>query len=131
MSSRADFSVLIVKIVILYQYSFFYQQEFHWFVISTTLLMSVIMYRGFRDNWPYYSDFMNKLMSLVTGIFVWGNVVLVIVKILENTEFDGGLQIYFLGLPLVSLMIVYAKDERIKLLNSNINNFQRGEDIAL
>lgn len=89
------------------------------------------MYRGFRDNWPYYSDFMNKLMSLVTGIFVWGNVVLVIVKILENTEFDGGLQIYFLGLPLVSLMIVYAKDERIKLLNSNINNFQRGEDIAL
>lgn len=100
-------------------------------MISTTFIMSVIIYQGFRNNWPYYSDYMNKLMSLVTGIFVWGNIVLIIVKLLESTEFDGGLQIYFLGLPLVSLMIVYSKDERVKLLNSNINNFQRGEDIAL
>jgi hypothetical protein len=122
-TSRADFGVLIVKIVILYQYSFFYQQENHWFVISTTFIMSFIIYKGFRDNWPYYSDYMNKLMSLVTGIFVWGNFVLIIVKLLEHTEFDGGLQIYFLGLPLVSLMICYSKDERVKLLNSNINNF--------
>lgn len=130
-SSRADFTVLIVKIVILYQYSFFYQRENHWFVITTTFIMSFIMYQGFRNNWPYYSDYMNKLQMVCTGIFVWGNTVLIIVKLLENTEFDGGLQIYFLGLPLVILMIMYSKDERVKLLNSNINNFQRGEDIAL
>jgi hypothetical protein len=85
--------------------------------------MSLIIYKGFRDNWPYYSDYMNRLMSLVTGLFLWGNFVLIIVKILEKTEFDGGLQIYFLGLPLVGLMIVYSKDERIELLNRNINNF--------
>lgn len=91
MSSRADFGVLIVKIVILYEYSFFYQQENHWFVISTSFLMSVIIYKGFRDNWPYYSDYMNKMMSLVTGIFVWGNTVLIVVKLLEHTQFDGGL----------------------------------------
>ena len=60
-------------------------------MISTTFIMSFIIYKGFRDNWVYYSDFMNKLMSLVTGLFLWGNFVLIIVKILENTEFDGGL----------------------------------------
>ena len=93
--------------------------------------MSVIMYKGYRDNWPFYSDYMNKLMSLVTGLFVWGNTCLIIVKLFEKTDFDGGVQIYFLGLPLVSLLIVYSKDERIKLLNSNIDSFQRGEDLAL
>jgi hypothetical protein len=41
------------------------------------------------------------------------------------------LQIYLLGLPLVGLMIVFGKDERVELLNRNINNFQRGEDMAL
>jgi hypothetical protein len=52
-------------------------------------------------------------MSLVTGLFLWGNFVLIVVKLLEKSEFDGGIQIYFLGLPLVGLMIVYGKDERI------------------
>jgi hypothetical protein len=56
---------------------------------------------------------MNRLMSLVTGLFLWGNFVLIIVKLLSKTDFDGGLQIYFLGLPLVGLMIVFGKDERV------------------
>jgi hypothetical protein len=105
--------------------------ENHWLVISTTFIMSLIIYKGYRDNWPYYSDYMNRLMSLVTGLFLWGNFVLIIVKILDGTQFDGGLQIYLLGLPLVGLMIVFGKDERVELLNRNINNFQRGEDMAL
>ena len=77
-TSRPDFAVLIVKIVMLYEYAFFYEDKYHWFVILTTLMMAIIMYKAYRDNWPYYSDYMNRLMSLVTGIFVWGNFVLVI-----------------------------------------------------
>lgn len=90
-TSRPDFAVLIVKIVLLYEYGFFYQPQNHWFLILSTFLMSLIMYKGFRDNWPYYSDFMNRLMSLVTGLFLWGNFVLIIVKLLQDSEFDGGI----------------------------------------
>jgi hypothetical protein len=61
-TSGPDFAVLIVKIVILYEYSFIYQEKNHWFLIITSFLMSLIIYKGFRDNWPYYSDYMNKLM---------------------------------------------------------------------
>ncbi len=82
-SSRPDFVVLVVKLLILYMFSFFYQQQYHWFVISATFIMSLIIYKGYRDNWPYYSDYMNRLMSLVTGLFVWGNFVLIIVKLLS------------------------------------------------
>ena len=84
-TSRPDFAVLVVKLVLLYQFSFLYQPENHWLVISTTFIMSLIIYKGYRDNWPYYSDYMNRLMSLVTGLFLWGNFVLIIVKILDGT----------------------------------------------
>lgn len=74
---------------------------------------------------------MNKVQFCFTGIFLWGNIVLVLVKLLENSEFNAGLKIYFLGLPLVICLIIYGKDERVNLLMENINNFQKGEFIAL
>lgn len=74
---------------------------------------------------------MNKYFCVMTGIFLWANILLIIVKILEYTEFDGGLQIYFLGLPLVVALVLYDKDKRVELLVKNINNFQRGEEVAL
>lgn len=41
--------------------------------------MSIIVYKGYRDSWTYYSDYMNRLMSLLNAVFVWGNLVLVVV----------------------------------------------------
>ena len=38
---------------------------------------------------------------------------------------------YFLGLPLIVGLIIFDKDERVKLLLKNINNFQKGEEVAL
>lgn len=67
----------------------------------------------------------------MTGIFLWANLLLIIVKILEHTDFTGGLQIYFLGLPLIVALVVFDKDKRVELLVKNLNNFQRGEEVAL
>jgi hypothetical protein len=59
---------------------------------------------------------MNKFFSVLNGIFFWANLVLFIAKILENTDFTGALQLYFLGLPLVIGSIIFTKDARMKLL---------------
>lgn len=67
----------------------------------------------------------------MTGIFLWGNILVVIVKILEHTDFSAGLEIYFLGVPLVIALVLFDKDKRVELLVKNINNFQRGEEVAL
>jgi hypothetical protein len=86
---------------------------------------------NYRRNWPYYNDNINKLHCLLTCIFLWSNLILLICKILEKTDFSGGLQLYFLGLPIIVALIYFEKDERNSILLVNISNFQRGEEIAL
>lgn len=67
----------------------------------------------------------------MTGHFLWQNIILTLCKILEHTEFSGGLEIYFLGLPLIAGLIIFEKDSRLELLMKNINNFQTGEEVVL
>ena len=112
-------------------YSLLWEPQYNWLVIIITFIIQWIPYMGFRYNQPYYSDYMNRLWCVCISMFIWGNCILVILTLLINTTFDGGLQIYFLGLPLVGLMEAYRKDDRVALLNKNINSFQRGEEVAL
>lgn len=126
-----DVGILITNIFLLAVYSFFYQPQMQWFCIFLTVINSWVLYNGYRTDWPYYSDYINKMFFVITGLFHWGNLVLIVVEFLQPTTFSGGLQIYFLGIPLTMLIIIYSKDERVELLNKNINNFQRGEDMSL
>ena len=73
---------------------------------------------------------MNVFFCALTALFLWGNLVLFLAKLLEKTDFSGALQLYFLGLPLVIGLVIFDRDDRVNLLLQNINNFQRGEDVA-
>ena len=67
----------------------------------------------------------------MTGIFLWTTFCQIIIKTLERTSFDGGLQIYLLGIPLVIAIIVSSPDKKMQVLTTNINNFHKGEEVAL
>ncbi len=95
------------------------------------LVLSYIAYRNFRYEWPYYNDTLTKFYCCLTGVFLWGNINLLIIKIIETSDYSGGFQLYFLGLPLLVALIIFEPDERVQLLLKNINNFDSGEDIAL
>ena len=86
---------------------------------------------NYRIKWPFYKDYMTLYVSCLTGIFFWGNLTLIFGKILENTHFEGILEIYFLGLPIILFLIIFAPDERINLVHKNINNIQNGEEMSL
>lgn len=90
-----------------YLYTFVGKQEYHWFLIAFLLITSIIGYTNYKNNWPFFNDKMNIFHSVLTGIFLWGNFVVVIAKILESTTFDGALQLYFLGLPLITGLIIF------------------------
>jgi hypothetical protein len=130
-NSRADVFIILMKITLIYLFAFLARKEYHWFIIAALLIVSFTAYFNFRNNWPYYSDRMNKFFCVLTGTFLWANVALFIAKILEQTRFSGALQLYFLGLPLIIGLIIFDRDERVKLLLKNINNFQKGEEVAL
>ena len=109
--------------MLIYIFAFLPYVAYHWFIIVVLLIVSFVAFFNYRNNWPYYSDKMNKFFCILTGLFLWANLVLFLAKVLENTDFSGALQLYFLGLPLIIGLIIFDKDERAKLLLKNINNF--------
>lgn len=129
-TSRADVFIVIMKTILLYIFSFLAYQQYHWFIIAVLIIVSFIAYFNYRSNWPYFNDKMNVFFCALTALFFWANLVLILAKLLENTDFSGALQLYFLGLPLVIGLVVFDRDDRVSLLLQNINNFQRGEDVA-
>ena len=90
-SSRPDFALLLLKVVILFSFTFLYDESFQWVLIVLINLTSVIVYQAYRYSWVFYSDHVNKVFAVTMGIMVWGNFVLIIVKWLENSNFSGGL----------------------------------------
>lgn len=73
---------------------------------------SYAAFQNYRSAWPYYNDKINKLHIILSGLFFWANCVLFLNKVLEKSEFSGGLQLYFLGVPLLIALVIYEKDER-------------------
>jgi len=67
---------------------------------------------------------------LYCGIFCWHATVLLICKFLEYTSFNGGLELFFVGIPVVSVIILYLKDVKLSLLLTNINKFEKGEMVG-
>ena len=129
-TARADIFVVVMKTILLYVYAFLAAPVYHWFVIAVLVIVSFVAYYSYRVNWPYFNDRMNVFFCGLTGLFLWANLVLVLAKLLQFTDFSGALQLYFLGLPLVIGLVMFDRDDRVALLLQNINNFQRGEDVA-
>lgn len=130
-NSRAESFVIILKIILNYLYTFFAQEQYQWLLLAVLLVLSFVSFRNYRYEWPFFNDGVTKFYCCLTGVFVWGNVNLLINKILENTNYSGGFQLYFLGMPLLIGLIVFEPDERQKLLLKNLNNFDNGDDVAL
>ena len=112
-----------MKTILLYIFAFLAQTTYHWFIIALLIILSTIAYYNYRTNWPYFNDKLNIFFCALTGLFLWGNLVLFLAKLLESTEFSGALQLYFLGLPLVIGLVIFDRDDRVNLLLQNINNF--------
>lgn len=129
-TSRADVFIVVMKTILLYLFAFLAKDAYHWFIIAVLIIVSYIAYFNYRTNWPYFNDRMNVFFCALTGLFLWGNLVLFLAKLLETTDFSGALQLYFLGLPLVVGLVMFDRDDRVGLLLQNINNFQRGEEQA-
>ena len=119
-NARADFYLIIMQIILSYLYAFFHEPRFHWFIMATLLITSSIGYFMFRANWPYYSTRMNKTLFMANAIFLWGNYCAFLCLLLQNTDFSAGLYLYFIGFPLVVAAVLFEKDERVGMLQRNM-----------
>lgn len=91
MNSRSELFYIGVKITLIYIFAFLGKYKYQWIIIILLLVLSGIGYTNYSYNWPYFNDRMNKFFSVLWAVFFWGNAVLLLAKILENTEFSGAL----------------------------------------
>ena len=77
------------------------------------------MYIGLKDH--FMTKKTNMTFFIHTGVVFYSSVVLLLLKILENAVFDGGIFILIIGGFMVSFIIITQKDERFKLSLMNVN----------
>ncbi len=52
-------------------------------------------------------------------------------QILQSTNFNGCLELYFIGIPIIVAIIFTQKDDKLSILLTNINKFVKGEQVHL
>lgn len=70
-------------------------------------------------------------MEIVNGIYMWTCFVLFISKILQSSNFNGGIYVWATGIPLVICFLVFKGSDIINILSKNINKLQKGEEIEM
>ena len=129
-SSYADLTSLFVKIVLILIYSFLvWTKSYHWIVVPATTLTCFLQFYVYWTERPFYDERTNMAFFIHTGIVFYSTVVLFLLKVLENSAFDGGIFILFIGGFMVSYIIITQKDTRFKLLLMNINKFSEGDSV--
>jgi hypothetical protein len=120
---------MMQRIVLIMTFTFLTSENHLWFLIVKATSLSLITFYKYYYTWPYHNETITTLFSVASGIVAWANISLIIAKLLEHTKYNGGIQLFFLGIPLVISIIVFTKDERIEMLMKNVANFNKSADV--
>ena len=91
-------------------------------MISATTLACFLQFYVYWTETPFYDEKTNKAFFIQTGDVFYSIVVLLLLKILENVAFDGGLFVLIVGSLLASYIALIYEDERFKLFLMNIKS---------
>ena len=128
--ARADTFLIFAKIIaILLMYYFFLIRELHWVVIIINWIIAFYMFYLYYAYHPYYNPNSNKIRVISNGIYLWANTVLVVGKILENTDFNSCIELVFIGSIFVIIYIAFYKTNRLKSLMINIKSVNDEETV--
>ena len=122
-NSLSDLSFLICKIVIILIFIFDKHIESdHWgIIIFLSLLTGLNAYCNlFIKN---YSNFTIKRFNIFLSLILfWSFMTLLIQKICENFNFDGGIYLFFLGIIIIFLFCFCYNENNAYFLEINFNN---------
>lgn len=75
-----------------------------------------MVFLSYVSNKPYFNNTTQILVEIFAGIFAWTNYVLVFSQIISGSQFNGALEIYFLGIPIICILIYTKSEDRLYLL---------------
>jgi hypothetical protein len=106
----------------------FTDNDYRWVHTVIFVLGRVVIYFKQKEERPYYNEVINITADVTNGVFIWASFMLTIVMIAENANFNGGLQAFLSGLPLVIIFLITRTDHRKKLLLKELEAFDNGDE---
>ena len=134
-SAQIDVSLLFVKTILAYLFNFFgyntNSNSNQWIIIVVMLFLSGFLVYLSYDYEVYYDRIITKSYKCLYMIFGWSCVVLVFSKILQTSKFNGGLGLFFIGIPIILLLIFSDMQNTVEKLLYNMGKGRRGEKFLL
>ncbi len=129
-NSKSDIVLLVSKLIIVLLFGFFGNNgDNSWLLAIVLFLLAFFIYITYQEEQPYYNPKIMKMYNIVTAIFLWNTIVLLIGKVIEGSKFNGCIEMFFIGIPFIVILIVTNNDDKITLLLTNINKFQKGDTV--
>ena len=76
----------------------------------------------------YYKHSATLAVRICAAVFMWSAYCLLLSQVLSGIRFSGGMQIFFLGIPLIVILVVGHRNRRIKSLVQSPQSVQTPEE---
>eukprot|EP00347_Sterkiella_histriomuscorum_P000937 403373955 len=126
-NSRTDSFQIISKLAYVFIFVFFSQTEYSLFKSIILCIFSSVTFLSYVSNKPYFNQTTQIIAEIFSGVFAWTNYVLLFSQLVESTQFNGAIEIYFLGIPIICILIYTRQEDRLQLLLTSEGQFQKGE----
>lgn len=128
-----DEVLLIVKTLITIMFTFFNKELNVWVYITIICFFSILLVFLYSTTRPFLNELISLFYYFSMGLLTWASVVLLISQILKNTNFNGGIILFFIGIPFTLAFITALSNSfsQLNVLLTQIINLRKGEQALI
>jgi hypothetical protein len=127
LTSSPEVFLLLSKFILILIYGIARSVSSQWLLIIITFVLAYFIFDTFNQTRPFFNHTIMKTHLVCWGLFFWNTIVILIGKCLESTNFDGSLALFFIGLPVVIVVVHSNYDNRIAVLMADIKKLPSGQ----
>ncbi|KAL4466758.1 hypothetical protein ABPG74_010355 [Tetrahymena malaccensis] len=123
-SGRSSFYYLCFKTVLIILFNTLQEQNYQIILIGTMLLGYFLIFFTNPLCIQVYSLNISKLIISEYSLLFWGTAMSSLAMVTESYSFDGTLQIWIIGIPLMLGLAIYKSDIRYNYMLLDTNNYE-------
>ena len=120
-NSRSDVFIMLTKIVTILTFSLLHGAIYNEFLVIVCFILSIMLWFNFYIDQPYFNKFFMKTQLAIWGVYLWNCIIFFIAMLFKNSEYDGFIYIFFMGIPVIVLIIWYESENKLETIHLNID----------
>ena len=125
LTSSNDQILLFAKAFFAIIFSLFGKEGNSWVLICFLLCFSIALLYYQVENHPHNNHTIYLIYYLCFCIFVWANITLLLGQIFKNSSYNGCLPLFFLGIPIILLIVITTHKENMYLIQEDISRLNK------